>query len=208
MNLGHNGGHAGALLVDFVEGVEKLEEEKRLVAEHIRETKIRARRAGFDVKVLNQMLRERRMSALERQDFQSLCELYRAALGMLDGTPLGEAARKRLMGELPPEPEEGPPGDTPAPTSGQLGQDEMETARAAGCEAARASKRIVDNPYLSDDPRRAAWDEGWCAETGTDGMEVPEAWRRRKSKEKREGAPDEESSDPKPDGDDGDGGAA
>jgi uncharacterized protein (UPF0335 family) len=206
MDLGHNGGHAGALLVEFVESVEKLEEEKRLVAEQIRETKARARRAGFDVKVLNQMLRERRMSALERQDFQSLCELYRAALGMLNGTPLGEAARKRLMGELPAEPEETPPAEASAQAPGELGKDELETARAAGREAAREGKRIVDNPYLSDDPRRAAWDEGWCAETGTDGMEVPEAWRRRKPK----GKPDESegaSADPKPDGDDGDGGA-
>jgi uncharacterized protein (UPF0335 family) len=179
MNLGHNGGHAGALLVDFVEGIEKLEEEKRLVAEQIRETKNRAKRAGFDTKVLNQMLRERRMSALERQEFQSLCELYRAALGMLNGTPLGEAARKRLMGELPPEPGETPPEEAPAPAPGQIG---------------------------ADDPRRAAWDEGWCAETGTDGMEVPEAWRRRKPKRKAD-EPDDETADPKPDGDDGDGGA-
>src|SRR5262245_25030630 len=205
MNLGHNGGHAGALLVDFVEGIEKLEEEKRLVAEQIRDTKNRAKRAGFDPKVLNQMLRERRMSALERQEFQSLCELYRAALGMLNGTPLGEAARKRLMGELPPEPGETPPEEAPAPAPGQIGADEMNTAREAGRVAAHAGKRIIDNPHLSDDPRRAAWDEGWCAETGTDGMEVPEAWRRRKPKRKGD-EPDDEPADPKPSGDDGDGG--
>jgi uncharacterized protein (UPF0335 family) len=206
MNLGHNGGHAGALLVDFVENVEKLEEEKRLVAEQIRETKNRAKRAGFDVKVLNQMLRERRMSALERQEFQSLCELYRAALGMLNGTPLGEAARKRLMGELPPEPDEVQPPEAPAQSPSQLGDDELNTAREAGRVAARAGKRIVDNPHLADDPRRAAWDEGWCAETGTDGMEVPEAWRRRKPKRKPDD-PNEPPTDPKPDGDEGDGGA-
>ncbi|MFN3349089.1 DUF2312 domain-containing protein [Pseudorhodoplanes sp.] len=194
MNANANGGGAADLLADFAANIEELEVEKRRIADRIKEVKASARSAGFDTKVLNQMLRERRMSQLERQEFQALCEMYRAALGMLGGTPLGEAARKRLMGEIPRPPD---PADASTPAAPEAVDRTMdiEAARAAGRAAAREGKRIIDNPYMADDPRRAAWDEGWCAETGTDGMEVPEAWRRCKK-----------SDDNPPDGGDDDGG--
>ena len=41
-------------------------------------------------------------------------------------------------------------------------------------------------------PRRAAWDEGWCAETGSDGMDIPEAWRRSKEKKSKKDKKDGE----------------
>jgi len=195
MQAGRNGGAAADMLVDFIASIEGLEDEKRRIAEEIKGVKARAKSAGFDAKVLTQMLRERRMSHIEREEFQALCEMYRAALGMLNGTPLGEAARKRLMGKLPPKPDE--PNEelaSPAPDE-PSSADDLDAARAAGRAAAREGKRIIDNPYIAGDPRRAAWDEGWCAETGTDGMEVPEAWRRQSAKKKR--------GDGKPDGDGG-----
>jgi uncharacterized protein (UPF0335 family) len=187
------------MLAEFIDSIEQLEDERRRIGDEIKTVKSRARSAGFDGKVLNQMLRERRMSAFERQEFQALCEMYRAALGMLDGTPLGEAARKRLMGEMPPTPDPAAAPTPPAP--GTVDQTlDIEAARAAGRAAAAEGRRIIDNPYMADDPRRAAWDEGWCAETGTDGMEVPETWRRRKPKKKPDDKPD--------DGDDKGGGGA
>jgi uncharacterized protein (UPF0335 family) len=195
MQAGRNGGAAADMLVDFIESIESLEDEKRRIAEEIKGVKARAKSAGFDAKVLTQMLRERRMSHIEREEFQALCEMYRAALGMLNGTPLGEAARKRLMGKLPPKPDE-PNEELASPASDEPSSaDDLDAARAAGRAAAREGKRIIDNPYIAGDPRRAAWDEGWCAETGTDGMEVPEAWRRQSAKKKR--------GDGKPDGDGG-----
>ena len=62
MNPGHNSG-AGALLAGFLSDIEGLEEQKRAFAEAIKGKKAEARRAGFDSKVINQMLRERRMDA-------------------------------------------------------------------------------------------------------------------------------------------------
>lgn len=188
MKAGHNGGATGEMLAEFIASIEVLEDERRRIGDEIKVVKSRARSAGFDGKVLNQMLRERRMSALERQEFQALCEMYRAALGMLGGTPLGEAARKRLMGEMPTPPDPADASTPPAPETVDLTMD-LEAARSAGRAAAREGKRIIDNPYMADDPRRATWDEGWCAETGTDGMEVPEAWRRRKPKKKSDDNP-------------------
>jgi uncharacterized protein (UPF0335 family) len=203
MEAGRNGGAAADMLVDFIESIEGLEDEKRRIAEEIKGVRARAKSAGFDAKVLTQMLRERRMSHIEREEFQALCEMYRAALGMLNGTPLGEAARKRLMGKLPPKPNEPNEELASSAPDERSSADDLDAARAAGRAAAREGKRIVDNPYIAGDPRRAAWDEGWCAETGTDGMEVPEAWRRQSAKKKR--------GDGKPDGDgeaDGEGGDA
>lgn len=188
---GHNAS-AGALLGSFIGEIERLEDEKRVIAQRIQEKKREAKRAGFDIKVMNQMLRERRMYTAERAEYQALCETYRAALGMLGGTPLGDYARQRLMGE---EPEAGTPDAAQAPEA--LAPD-LDGARDAGRHAAREGKRVIDNPYIAGDPRRAAWDEGYCAESGTDGMEIPEAWRR-KPKKKPDGEGPEGEEPPAPD---------
>lgn len=121
---------------------------------------------------------------------------------MLDGTPLGEAARKRLMGERKPPPS-GPDGQTPASIPEAEPEQpvlDVKAARSAGQIAAKAGAKIIDNPFVAGDPRRAAWDEGWCAETGSDGMEIPEAWRRASAKKKSKGKDDEPGEDGKPGG--------
>ncbi|WP_322997473.1 hypothetical protein [Castellaniella sp.] len=55
----------------------------------------------------------------------------------------------------------------------------MEAARQQGEQDSRDGKRIIDNPFVAGDPRRAAWDEGHCKARGSDGMDIPEAWRRK-----------------------------
>ncbi|GAB4227915.1 MAG: hypothetical protein Kow0032_07590 [Methyloligellaceae bacterium] len=190
-----NGGSAAALLSDFVHEIEELEADKQLIAQQIKAKKAAAKAAGFEIKVINQIIKERRASEAERREFQALLEMYRAALGMLDGTPLGAAARKRLMGEPEPDPEpdaeggEDGGGKAEAPAAPEPALD-LEGARAAGRAAAREGKRIIDNPFLADDPRRAAWDEGWCAETGSDGMDIPASWRRKEKKKPKPGKPE------------------
>src|SRR5690606_26190073 len=109
----HNAG-AAAMLREFIADIEALEEEKAAIAERIRARKADAKACGFDTKVINQMLKERRMDRAEAEEFAALCEIYRAALGMLDGTPLGDAARKRLMGEARKPEEEGEEAPSPA----------------------------------------------------------------------------------------------
>src|SRR5574338_1186545 len=89
------GGIAGDRLRSLVERIERLEEEKRDLATDIKEVYAEAKGAGFDVKIMRQLVRERR---LDRDDFdeqQTLLDIYRRALGMLADTPLGEAAVKR-----------------------------------------------------------------------------------------------------------------
>lgn len=192
--IGRNSG-AGALLGDFIRSIESLEEQKAEILEQIRAKKNEAKGYGFDLKVINQMLRERRMDAWELQEFRSLCEIYRGALGMLNDTPLGESARRRLMGEVPD------PEQFQAPLEAASEAPDIESAREAGGQAAREGKRVIDNPFIAGDPRRAAWDEGWCAQTGSDGMEIPEHWRRKPKKKPPADEGNEESQTPEGDGD-------
>lgn len=201
---------AAEALKSFVERIERLDEEKRGIAADIAEVKIEAAGSGFDIKVINQILKERRMTRQQLREFQELREIYLAALGMLDGTPLGDFARRRLMGEpeeapakpaaeqepeqtdiedaidpeAKPKPSSAPNAPPPPPSA-----EDLAAVRSEGREAAEAGKRIIDNPYGHDDSRRAAWDEGHCAATGTDGMEIPAAWRRRKPAKPEEAKP-------------------
>lgn len=164
-------------LLSYIERIEWLEEEKRSIADDIKDVKAEAKSAGFDVKTITKIIAERRMTPAERRAERVLLDLYRASAGLLDGTPLGDAARERLMEEEPnAEPEPEPPART------EEVMRTVEEAREEGGEAFRAGVRIIDNPYTAGDPRRAAWDEGFCAASGSDGMDIPEAWRRKTKK--------------------------
>jgi uncharacterized protein (UPF0335 family) len=177
--IGHNTS-AGQQLRAFVERIERLEEEKRTISEDIKDVKAEAKANGFDVKTINQIVRDRRKSLEQLREEEALLDLYRAALGMLDGTPLGDAARRRLTGE-DPEPDDPDAGDDAQPPAPVPDPATLDEARERGRAASKEGKRVIDNPFVAGDPRRAAWDEGWCEASGTDGMEIPEAWRRKKN---------------------------
>ena len=91
--IGHNS--AGARLSSFIQRIERLQEEKAALASDISEVFKEARSAGFDTKVMREIIRERHMDAAQRAERESLLDIYRRALGMLSDTPLGEAAMER-----------------------------------------------------------------------------------------------------------------
>lgn len=66
----------------FVERIERMEEEKKAIADDIKEIYTEAKGNGFDTKALRQIVRERKQDASERMEFESILDLYRAALGM------------------------------------------------------------------------------------------------------------------------------
>ncbi len=76
------GGIARDRLRSFVERIERLEEEKREVQEQIKEVYAEAKADGFDVKVMRQLIRLRRMKPHERGEQEELLELYKSAIGM------------------------------------------------------------------------------------------------------------------------------
>lgn len=86
-------------LRQFIEQIERLEEEKRALSADIRDKFAEAKAVGFDVKVMKQALKIRRMSQTERQEQESVLDVYLHALGMLGDTPLGKSAVEREFGE-------------------------------------------------------------------------------------------------------------
>lgn len=84
------GGVAGDVLKQFIEKIEHLEREKMEVLETIRETYADAKSNGFDVKVIRQIVKERKMDKNELDEQETLIAMYKRALGMLP--ELDEAA--------------------------------------------------------------------------------------------------------------------
>lgn len=67
----------------FIDKIEKLEEEKTELMENIRDVFSEAKAVGFDVKVMKQILKLRKMKDDEAQEQEELLDIYRAALGMI-----------------------------------------------------------------------------------------------------------------------------
>jgi len=76
------GGISSGHLKSFVERIERLEEEKAGVAEQIREVFAEAKGTGFDIKVMRQILKIRKMEEADRAEQEELLDLYLHALGM------------------------------------------------------------------------------------------------------------------------------
>lgn len=180
-------------LVRHVQHLESLEQAKQEAADKLRDAFSEAKRQGFDPATLKVVLKLRKMTPEERKQQRAMVAIYLAALGMLEGDPLTDEARRRLderqtqppSGPAPaPDPdakgdEAKPTAAPPPPPQPSLPLKDPEDARKEGREAAAAGKRIYDNPYPAGDPCRAAWDEGWCAQRKSHGMDPPAAYQRR-----------------------------
>ena len=69
----------------IVERIERLEEEKKAIAGDIKEVYAEAKANGFDTKILRKVVSLRKKEATEREEEQSMLDLYMAALGMIPG---------------------------------------------------------------------------------------------------------------------------
>lgn len=235
----------------FIERWERLDEEKKSLAAEQRDVMSEAKSRGYDTKAVRAIIQLRKLSIEERRDREAAIDTYKAALGMLDGTPLGKWAVDRLTKpKKPADPDQpaptirdtdrfkeavalvvssrkaavswlqrqlrigyneatrlielmqedgivsapdhvgrrevlAPPPEGEEPQAPEQQEDEAEEApeptaadaHRMGAEAARAGQPVTSNPFPAFDERRAAWDESWCAELGSDGMEIPEALR-------------------------------
>ena len=77
------GGIAGERLKSFIERIERLEEEKRALAEDIKEVFAEAKGVGFDVKIMRQIIKLRRLDQDDLDEQEALLDTYKRALGML-----------------------------------------------------------------------------------------------------------------------------
>jgi uncharacterized protein (UPF0335 family) len=67
----------------FVERVERLEEEKKAIADDIRDVYGEAKVNGYDIKALRTVVRLRKQDVNERKEQEAILETYLHALGML-----------------------------------------------------------------------------------------------------------------------------
>jgi len=77
------GGIAADKLKQLIERIERLEEEKKALAGDIKEVFAEAKALGFDVKVMRQVLKIRKMNKQELDELESLVATYMHALGMV-----------------------------------------------------------------------------------------------------------------------------
>lgn len=75
------GGISAGQLKSFMEKIENLEQDKAELLETIRDVFAEAKAEGFDVKVMRQLLKMRRMKKEELAEQEELLDLYRQALG-------------------------------------------------------------------------------------------------------------------------------
>lgn len=86
-------------LQSIIDRIEKLEDDRSLLAADIKEIFTEAKGNGYDVKIIRKVLAIRKKDAAQRDEEQALIDTYMSALGMLSDTPLGQAAISRARGE-------------------------------------------------------------------------------------------------------------
>ena len=67
----------------IVERVERLEEEKKAIADDIRDVFAEAKGNGYDVKTLRTVIRLRKQDKQEREEHEAILDTYLQALGMI-----------------------------------------------------------------------------------------------------------------------------
>jgi uncharacterized protein (UPF0335 family) len=77
-------GFAKEHLKSFIERIERLEEEKKALADDIKEVYSEAKGTGFDTKVMRQVIRLRKMESADRQEQEAILDLYKRALNMIE----------------------------------------------------------------------------------------------------------------------------
>lgn len=76
------GGINASQLESFVNRLENLEEEKANLSADIREIFAEAKAQGYDIKILRQILKLRKMEEDDRDEQETLLDVYKRALGM------------------------------------------------------------------------------------------------------------------------------
>jgi len=74
--------HAADQLRQFIERIERLEEEKRGISDDIKDVYGEAKATGFDAKAMRAVIRLRAMDKAARDEAEAMIDLYKSALGL------------------------------------------------------------------------------------------------------------------------------
>ncbi len=66
----------------FIERIERLEEEKKGIADDIRDVYNEAKSQGYDPKIMRQIVRLRKMPIHDRKEMEAILDVYKSALGI------------------------------------------------------------------------------------------------------------------------------
>ena len=66
----------------LIERVERLEEEKKGISDDVRDVCAEAKAVGYDVKIMRQIVRLRKMKPDDRKEMEAILDTYKAALGL------------------------------------------------------------------------------------------------------------------------------
>ncbi|WP_137752644.1 DUF2312 domain-containing protein [Sphingopyxis sp. L1A2A] len=66
----------------FIERIERMEEEKKGVADDIRDTYNEAKSQGYDPKIMRQIVRLRKLPINDRKEMEAILDVYKSALGI------------------------------------------------------------------------------------------------------------------------------
>jgi uncharacterized protein (UPF0335 family) len=80
--IGHNSSVDDAQLRAFFERIERLKTEQKALSQDVASIYGEARSAGYDAKAMREVVKLRGMDRDKRQEFESLVELYRSAVGL------------------------------------------------------------------------------------------------------------------------------
>jgi uncharacterized protein (UPF0335 family) len=81
--MGGKGTVAADELRLLIERAERLEEEKKAIADDIKDVMAEAKSRGYDTKAIRQIMRIRKKKKEEFQEEEAILETYMAALGMI-----------------------------------------------------------------------------------------------------------------------------
>jgi len=70
-------------LKSIVERIERLEEEKKVIAADIKEVYAEAKGNGYDIKILRKVISLRKKEIGERMEEEAMLDVYLSALGMM-----------------------------------------------------------------------------------------------------------------------------
>jgi uncharacterized protein (UPF0335 family) len=69
-------------LLGYIDRIERMDEDKRAISEDIKEIYVEVKSAGYDAKIVRKIISIRRKTKEQRQEEETLLDLYMQSIGM------------------------------------------------------------------------------------------------------------------------------